>query len=204
MRYGFIDIKGQKFGRLRAIKYLGWVKYSKVWLCKCDCGEKRNVESRKLRNGIVISCGCFHLERVTEASTKHGLSRSNEYSIWRGMFDRCTNSRKKGFENYGGKGITVCNRWKKFENFYGDMGPRPSKKHSIDRKNGKRGYSKNNCRWATPLEQMCHTRRNRFLTYEGKTLHLAEWARLIGISKSTLYYRWKQGWPVEKVLQLGA
>ena len=117
------------------------------------------------------------------------------------MKNRCINFNYSGYKDYGGRGITVCERWMKFENFLEDMGEPPTKNHTLDRKNNNKGYCKLNCRWATKDQQMRNKRNNIFLTHKGKTQCMTNWANQYGINKNTLQYRiGKLNWPTEKAL----
>ncbi len=127
---------------------------------------------------------------------------SATYRIWQGMRDRCFNQKNRFFQNYGGRGITVCDRWRgSFENFLADMGPRPSAKHSIDRIDNDGNYEPGNCRWATSVEQNNNSRNCRMLSLNGETLSAAEWARRLGGNGHLLLQRIdKLGWPLERAL----
>ena len=122
------------------------------------------------------------------------MARTPEYAIWAGIIQRCTNEKTIGWENYGGRGISVCDRWLSFENFIEDMGMRPTPDHSIDRKDNDRGYSKDNCRWATETEQKRNTRRCVFIEYEGRRMPIAAWAEATGIPANTIAKRIRAGW----------
>lgn len=124
-----------------------------------------------------------------------------EYDIWVEMNHRCRNPRHSDWKYYGGRGIFVCHRWQKsFRNFLTDLGPRPSEKYTLDRKNNERGYAPSNCRWRTRKEQMRNMRGNRLLTHKGKTLCISAWAERIGIDKQIIYDRLHWGWSVERAL----
>jgi hypothetical protein len=123
-----------------------------------------------------------------------------ERSVWRGMKSRCFNPNEKSYKNYGGRGVTVCERWEDFNNFYEDMGPRPSDKHSIDRIDNDGDYCLENCRWATRVEQNRNCRSNRLWVYQGKKQTISMWAEDTGLSYDTLYRRWTLGWEIERIL----
>lgn len=130
----------------------------------------------------------------------HGKFGSRVYTIWAGMKSRATNPRDKYFSRYGGVGIGLCERWHKFENFYEDMGEPPAN-HSIDRINNNKGYSPNNCRWATQSQQCRNRKNNVLLTYRGRTKTMGEWAIEFGIKKTALSYRLKAGWSIAEALE---
>jgi hypothetical protein len=156
-----IDITDQRFGRLTVIQRSANCRQGQArWLCKCDCGNLREVESSHLRRGQTQSCGCLARELLIKRSLRHGHARDKTptYLTWKSMFRRCTTPTDPAYSRYGGRGIHVCKRWYKFENFLADMGERPPGK-SIDRINNDEGYSPQNCRWATALEQ---TKNRRF------------------------------------------
>lgn len=139
--------------------------------------------------------------KTKHGDAKHGSLRAVEYRIWSLIIQRCMNKNNPAYESYGGRGIAVCNRWLKYENFLSDMGRRPSPKHSIDRKNNSKGYSKANCIWSLPLGQARNTRRNRHLTCCGRTQCLQAWALEVGISRQTICARLRLGWSVQQALQ---
>lgn len=129
----------------------------KMWLCVCDCGNKTRVSTGDLNKGNSTSCGCLRRERTSEVSLTHGMSKSSTYGTWREMLQRCNNPNNQDFQHYGGRGIEVCGRWKKFENFLEDMGIRPEGL-SLDRRNNNGNYELSNCRWAT-IEMQVQNRR---------------------------------------------
>jgi hypothetical protein len=133
-------------------------------------------------------------------NTKHGLHRAPENAIWREMKQRCTNPKSRKYPRYGGRGIRVCPAWDLFEQFYADMGPRPSPAHSIDRTDNDGNYEPGNCRWRTRSEQQRNRRNNHLLTYQGKTQTIAAWAEETGLRPMTLSYRISAGWGTELAL----
>jgi len=164
-----------------------------MWLCLCDCGNKSIVWGPNLRGGRTSSCGCLRAEQLTKRNKitkkRHGMSKSPEYKIWAGILMRCRPI--KGESNYGRRGIKVCKRWKKFVNFFKDMGTRPSSKHSIERKNNNGPYNPENCKWGTSKEQCNNKRNNIIVEFKGKQMTLAMAARASGINYQTLHWRFK-------------
>lgn len=158
------DLSGQVFNRLTAVEPVAKRKNGMVmWRCRCECGNESTVQSGQLRNGDIKSCGCLRRENARKGT--HGMTKSPLYFTWKGMWARCTNPKAKDYKHYGGRGITVCERWKDFEAFVEDVGPRPKGK-TLDRKRVNEGYSKDNCRWATPKEQARNRRFKMKLTHE--------------------------------------
>lgn len=180
-------------------------KYNRgaYWLCRCKCGTERSVRGSALTNGQSRSCGCAAPAAISACHTTHGMSKTQEFSIWVGLVQRATKQTHKDFPRWGGRGITVCERWQGpngFANFLADMGPRPSKQHSVERKDNEKGYDPDNCEWATAIEQGNNRRTNVFLTMDGKKMTIKQWARATGIGITTLDYRLKHGWTVKQAL----
>jgi hypothetical protein len=197
---------GRVFGRWTLVQNVPPAAGSKTrrWLCRCACGTERAVLYTTLTSGSSVSCGCYHREVVARMKTTHGLSRRPEFNQWNHMRQRCGNPSDDRFSDYGGRGITVCERWlNSFEHFLADMGPRPSPKHSIDRIDNNGNYEPGNCRWATHLEQAQNTRTVLLVSALGLTLSVREWARRAGIHPSTLAYRIRSGWPIEAAVTMG-
>jgi hypothetical protein len=192
-----IDMTGNVFGRLIVIERSGKHKNGEImWKCKCECGNLHFSTGAHLRDGDVLSCGCLSIE----LRTKHGKHDTPEYHAWEAIKNRCTSEANINWKHYGGRGIYLCESWNDFEQFFLDMGERPSRKHSIDRIDNSLGYFKENCRWATQTEQMRNYRLNRLLTLDSVTKCVSEWAEFLGINKSTLAKRLSYGWSVEKCL----
>ena len=162
----WINYNGKKIGYLTVLGYTE----DKKWECKCDCGNIVKVQSSGLGvNGKTRSCGCKNVEKFIERNTKHGMYKSSEYGIRKNMVNRCYNPKNKRYPNYGGRGIKVCDRWlESFENFYEDMGHRPSNKHSIDRIDNNGNYEPDNCRWADNIIQNRNKQDNLKVDYKNK------------------------------------
>ena len=161
------DLTGLTFNNLTVIGISHYVKWDPYWTCKCSCGNVKPVSGRRLRSGRTKSCGCLKVS-IGTIILKHGNAsgkRTKEYQSWCGIKRRCTNKKNV---NYGGRGIVVCDRWiSSFENFLADMGPAPSKNHSLERNNVNGNYEPSNCRWATRFEQCNNRRTNVFYEING-------------------------------------
>lgn len=184
---------GNKFGRLKVVSHIGIDKGVQRWSCLCDCGKivSRRTESFK-KQGDQSSCGC--LARLKKIRLKHGLHKSAEYTAYNNMKDRCSNPKNKEFHRYGARGITVCQRWlDSFEDFIEDVGMRADKDLSLDRINNDLGYFKDNCRWATRIEQANNFRRNRYFFHNGTKDTMANHCRKTGVKKSAILFRVKKG-----------
>lgn len=174
------NISGLKFGLLKVLSFDHINKHAH-WKCKCDCGNECVIAGCRLRNEQTRSCGCL-------TKTQNGLSTSGSYHSWDSMIQRCSDERLPHFKRYGGKGISVCERWKKFENFYEDMGERPPGL-TLDRIDPLKNYTPENCRWATVKEQANNTSSNHKITFNGVTKNLTQWAEEYNIHWSTLRKR---------------
>lgn len=173
----------------------------KAVLCACDCGKEVTVALKYVKSGHTRSCGCARVTNNYRLRYTHGQSHTDEHNIWQGMKQRCYNENVERYPNYGGRGITVCAEWlNDFQQFYRDMGPRPSKFHSIDRINNDGPYSPENCRWATVSQQQRNKRRTVFLTANGERRSLSEWAELRGFSHITFFKRYQAGWSDEEIV----
>ncbi len=186
---------GLRFGRLLVVASAPRMNRVSRWGCICDCGTACVCYSGNLKSGRTVSCGCYRLEQVKAASTTHGLSRTREHRIWTGIKTRCLNAKCRAYPNYGGRGITICDRWREsFSAFLADMGA-STQGTSIDRIDNDRGYEPGNCRWASASDQAHNSRQAVHLTAWGETKALAEWSRdrRCGCTKSTLGRRVRLG-----------
>lgn len=194
-----IDISGQKFERLTAVEPCR-KNGKRMWRCVCSCGGETVTPVTALLRGHTRSCGCLFKEiRNRGANRRHGHTNAPEYCIWHAMRNRCARPSVERYPIYGGRGITVCERWQKFENFYADMGPRPSSRHSIDRIDGDGNYEPGNCRWATVTEQSNNRSHVKLVSDGERTLCLAQWIREIAISYPTLRRRLAEGLTINEI-----
>lgn len=154
-----MDIAGKRFGRLIAVRPNGKSKNRQTtWLCKCDCGKEKTIVRSSIVNGHSRSCGCLFRKSGGDASSRNG-KRCREYAAWAGMIRRCENKKEQSYPNYGGRGIKVCQRWRKsYPDFLLDMGRRPSPEHSLDRIDVNGNYEPGNVRWATKSQQVLNRR----------------------------------------------
>lgn len=195
------DLTGQRFGRLFVISFSHTDKNDDaVWNCLCDCGNLYQGIARRLRSGNTRSCGCLCIDVRRALKTKHGLARHPLYDTYHAMLMRCYDLRHVAYKNYGGRGITVCDRWREsFANFLEDMGDKPEG-YTLDRIDNDCPYTPENCRWATREEQQSNRQGTRLVTYAGQTLTVAQWARVTGVPASAIYHRIDAGWPIERSL----
>jgi hypothetical protein len=198
----FKDLTGQRFGRLIAVKYLGNGK----WLCQCDCGNSKIVNSGDLNSSRVNSCGCYKSEYITKKNKIHGLRQHRLYSIYYGMINRCYNESVESYNYYGGRGIKVCDEWldkeNGFINFYNwaiENGYDDSL--TIDRIDVNGNYEPNNCRWATSTIQAFNKNNTVFVTFDNERKTLVEWCNLYNINIKTVRDRVKREWDIIKAIR---
>jgi hypothetical protein len=182
-------IPGERFGKWTVIA--SHTSDEKKCECRCDCGVVRLVFPATLRDGRSQSCGC--------SKPGHSVKHTKAFAAWRNMIGRCTKPHWGFWKDYGGRGITVDEKWLKFENFFADMGD-PSPELSLERLDNSKGYTKSNCVWANNKVQSRNRRANKKITFQGETYCVAEWAEKIGIPKSTLRKRLSEGWTIEQAL----
>lgn len=193
------DLTGLKFGKLTVVERAGSQDWRAVWRCSCECGGEKLVDANSLRSGKVAACGCTH-GNPTHGHTRGG--KSPTFSSWSSMIARCYYPSNPAHAYYKKKGIEVCERWQRFENFLDDMGERPSLKHSIDRyPNNDGNYEPGNCRWATKREQANNRVTNVMFTYKGREMTFADLVRETGLDKEFLRHRLlRAGWSIEKAI----
>lgn len=202
--HNFIDLNGKKFGRLTVIEYAGRENNNSYYICKCDCGEIKKFRASHLTSERTKSCGCLNKELTIDRSTKHGyataLYKHPMYRVWYGMKNRCYNKNTRGYEYYGARGISVCEKWHSFNGFLEDMGGLYKRGLTLDRIKVNGNYEPSNCRWATQAMQSRNRTDNKYITYNGETKVLTDWANIFGIKPYTLTLRLKSGWDIEKAL----
>jgi hypothetical protein len=195
---------GAKFGRL-IVTGVGEPSTEKsgarasTSICLCECGNVKQVRNGSLLQGSSQSCGCATAEAREQRCTTHGNGKRNaktaEYKVWTGINRRVFNKNEKSFPDYGGRGITVCERWRQFENFLEDVGKRPSSGHSIDRIDSNGNYEPGNVKWSTRKEQNNNKRNNRLMTFYGKTMTLVQWSEISQVCRFVIAARLNRlGW----------
>lgn len=195
-----IDLVGRRYGRLLVVSPAPKRGKTTSWNCQCDCGSVSVVGGGNLNGGKTKSCGCWNREVNKANHTKHGMHGTPEYGAWCGMISRCHNQNFACYKDYGGRGIFVCDRWRDFSCFFTDVGKRPFPRAELDRINNNAGYEPGNVRWANRRQNMANTRTSIYLTLDGVTRHLKEWASVTGIGYSTLFGRLWNGWDSRRAL----
>lgn len=180
-----------KIGRFTRWKVIGLAAKHRYITVECDCGQVRDVRTDSLISGDSQSCGCLALENSKKHTVTHGNSNKPLFRLWYDMNRRCYDKNRKDYRLYGGRGITVCDRWNKynpegFDNFVEDMGHPLDDKNELDRINNNKGYCKENCQWATRRQQTNNIDKNVKLSLDGYTLTVSEWAHLLGVKSQTL------------------
>ncbi len=202
-----MNISGKRFGLLQAVEMVDEYRYpngerTEKWLCTCDCGNKIVVFRKNLIAGNTASCGCKRIASNRERLCKHGGKGSQLYNVWCSMKYRCYNTNDKNYNNYGGRGITVCTEWLHDYSSFKDWANKSgySLGLTIDRIDVNGNYSPENCRWVDYTTQ-CNNRRNSiYVSYNGETHSLSEWSRITGINYYTLHNRYEAGMPPEEIL----
>lgn len=197
----FKDITGLVVGRLTAVSFAG-MKPRAMWLCRCECGNECEIATKYLTSARTVSCGCVRSEKSGSRLRTHGKTLTPEHKTWKSIRQRCNNENDKAFDNYGGRGIKMCERWKNsFEAFLEDMGTKPSRNHSIERLNNDGDYDPSNCVWATKKVQNRNTRRTTYVNYRAHTHKLCELCASLGVSDAVVRWRISRGWTVEQAIE---
>lgn len=204
-------LEGLRFGKLTALHHVGFNSHRKsVWMCHCDCGLDVLVTAGNLTSGGSKTCGCDSraaaAKRAKERNFKHGHASagefSSEYKTWIAMKARCKYACVESYPEYGGRGISVCQEWSSsFEVFFKDMGPKPTKKHSIDRIDPNGNYEPSNCRWANAIEQANNRRTNVNVTYGGHSGTLKSVCRKLGVNYKSVHRRLNAGWSLKRAFE---
>ena len=197
----FIDLTEIKFGKLKVLnRSENRGKGDRIsWLCKCDCGNRIIAIACNLRNSHTKSCiKCSYIGRYK----KHGKTESKIYQLWSSMKSRCFNKNEPAYKNYGERGITICDRWMDFQNFYSDMGDCPIGM-TLDRVDNNGNYSPENCRWASWKEQQNNRRNNKFILHKGEYKTISQWFPNINVKEyRKIHRRIKSGWNIERAFSL--
>ena len=196
------DITGLKFGKWLVLSLSEERKKNRIaWLCRCDCGKEKVLIGSYLKSGKLKGCHCDDSMIGIDYRAKHGRRNTPEYNSWQSMKKRCYDPTNENFKHYGGRGIIVCDRWiDSFENFFKDMGIKPSLKHTIDRIDTNGNYSLENCKWSTPIEQGNNKRNCIILTMDSKQMTLKQACVMKNIPSGLVYNRVQHGWSIEEAL----
>lgn len=198
-----IDLTGKRFGRL-TVEYRD--TNPRRWICTCDCGKTVSVRADHLKDGHVRSCGCLSSESSKARMETHGMSKMKIYKVWTGMKQRCFNPKASEYERYGGRGIAVCDEWKDdFQNFYEwAIKSGYSEGLSIDRINNNKGYSPDNCQWATNYQQSRNTSRTKIIKIGGKKVALKDFCNMVGAPYNMVVRRLLRGWELYDAITVPA
>jgi hypothetical protein len=208
----FADHTGKRFGKLTAVRRTSEPGAGRTyWLCKCDCGTEKVVNASGLVQGTIRSCGCLRIEASSVNTLTHGAARGGtrtpEYVAWSNMQARCYVQTNKSYADYGGRGITVHQRWLDgdgtrggFECFLGDIGPKPGPGYSIDRIRNNEGYGPGNCQWALRTRQSRNRRSTVMVEHDGHTVPLIDLCESLGLRHKLVIERYRKGWALERCL----
>lgn len=195
------DLTGRRFGNLVAIKHIKRKNNSRLWLCKCDCGNEVTCYQHNLLRGTSTSCGCLKSYYARKTRNCHGESTTILYKKWSTMKTRCFNKNNPTYKDYGGRGIKICKEWLDFWTFREWAYNNGYKEGlTIERKDVNGDYCPENCCWITKEEQANNKRNNSFIEYGGKKQTVSQWSRELGVGKCTISYRLKAGWSPEECL----
>lgn len=200
------NLLGNTYGRLSVISFYGLGPDNDRgarWTCRCQCGNIIVVRSVNLEHGNTNSCGCLRSESTKTRLTTHGDTKTIEYKTWFGMLERCRNPKIVEYKHYGGRGINVCDRWLKYENFLADMGRRP-KGRTIDRINNNGNYEPLNCKWSTMSEQQNNKRNNHLIEYAGEKMNMRQWCEKLNLNYKAIQGRLNKKWSIERTFSTPA
>lgn len=202
-QHNILHLTGKQYGKLTVTGLSD--RGRPFWKVLCACGNTKEVRSGNLQAGTTVSCGCHRIEKTKEVNTRHGhrsgYRQSKAYRAWCSMLERCTSESSHNYAYYGGRGIKVCEEWRKFENFLNDMGEPESSTLSLDRIDVNGNYSKENCRWATATQQARNRRTTIYVSKGGEKIPLMEACATLKLNYSTVQCRIQRlNWPVEKAL----
>lgn len=200
------DVTGQRFGRLTVIRFVEVKDRQAFFECVCDCGNHTIVSGHNLRRGHTKSCGCLlkeYLHKSKCTCKTHNMKNTRIYKIWANMKARCRNTTCADYKNYGGRGISYCKEWEKFEPFYEwAMANGYKDDLTIDRIDVNGGYEPSNCRWVSRLIQGRNKRNTKYVTIDSETKSVSEWAHIYGLPRSLVYQRLLHGWDALDALQV--
>lgn len=200
------NLPGDRYGRLTLLTECERQGNNRVWLVRCGCGSQteKQVVQASIRSGLTTSCGCAQKTAATKtakARATHGQRSNPLYSTWKHMIDRCVNPKNKRYADWGGRGISVCERWHSVENFIADMWPNYKPGMTLDRIDNNKGYEPDNCQWSTCADQNRNRRDTHWVSYKGQNVCLTDAAAIAGLTRGLVKDRiTKLGWPILKAL----
>lgn len=191
--HNFQNLEGRVFCRLTILHYVG----NASWLTRCECGTEKVVPTKQLLRSQTRSCGCLMIDRTKATNTRHGKRGTRVYRIWSGMLNRCRNVNAKDYPRYGGRGITVCDRWLSFEAFYSDMGE-PTDNQTIERRENDGNYEPSNCLWIESELQASNRVNTVYVVHNGERMTAAQCDRSLGLARGTTARRVRRGRSTER------
>ena len=201
----FNDLTGKKYGRLFVAEHIGLVggKHKKhAYRCICDCGNEKTIIGESLVSGNTSSCGCVRKEKTKEKNLVHGCSGNSMYNVWKSMKGRCFNHKNKGYDNYGGRGISVCEEWNDYSNFHEDMASTYESGLTLDRIDNNGDYCKDNCRWVPLRTQMRNQRRTIRVEWDGNSVSLRDLCEQKNLNFHMVKNRiFRLGWDVKRAIE---
>lgn len=198
------NLTGKKFNKLTVVEFSHKQGNRIYWKCLCNCGNEYTTRADSLKSGHAKSCGCHKRESLKNCPRHiiHGERNSRLYRIWTEIFTRCNNTRNANYKNYGARGITICDEWKDFQTFYDwAISNGYSDGLTVDRIDNDKGYSPDNCRWATIKEQCNNRRTNRVYELNGEKLNIAQIAEKYNLDYQLIWGRLRKGWSIQRAIQ---